>query len=606
VPRYPDFPVAPQLASNPVRSLIRLRYSLAIAFSAIVFAVGAAALPAYRQFPVVMPAGWLSPYLVTLLLAVVVVNLLVAAVAASAGAITGRVEHGTAIPDEVRTGGHGGLARPSAGLARRAAIVIVLGLVIVESLAHSGERSGWWATGLPRTEREAVTADGNGFWLDGTPQMEDSRFFVTAVAALSVDGRLNEIDDWLRSGRTGYAVLVALVARVLAPLGGVYSAVIFVGFVFWALAALTMHDLARRATGSEWAAILAAVFTATGIGFTFSIGQMMPNAAAYGAQAIVLWLIERLRVFSAAGRLRDLCISAAMAAAASTLNSQTPFFLLFPFLWRVGRTELHRLLIWAIVLYGCGMLWKRGLDVGGAGFGQGAGTTAVEAAFVCVGATLAVAVAARWRRESERLTAAFALVSAAAVCVAVVAAPDRVNSVLSSTASSLNLPEYILGRIRVPGDLQTAGEVDVLASIEAFRAALFDRDVLGAFPLPLLPLAALGMIGLRRRWVEWSVAVVVAAGLVAFAMDAVTGSLHPRLAFHAYPAIYLTAANGVMNAFRATRWILTGLSRSSPAGPRGGVVLPAALAGALVLWALVPSHASLVGDWTYAYFYGAS
>src|SRR5687767_4948575 len=108
-------------------------------------------------------------------------------------------------------------------------MVLLVVMVLAEGLGHTGERSGWWATGLPSSDGEASTADGNGFWLDGVPQMEDSRFFVTAVAAVSGEGELSELNGWVRSGRTGYVALVTLVARVIAPFGGVYTAVVAVG-----------------------------------------------------------------------------------------------------------------------------------------------------------------------------------------------------------------------------------------------------------------------------------------------------------------------------------------------------------------------------------------
>jgi hypothetical protein len=616
-------PVATRISPSPVVALLRGRYPFSVTVAALTFAFAAVTLPAYRQFPLVAPQGWLSPLIVALLFAVVGSSVLIALGAALSGVAGGHSYTGA-------FGQAGGVRGPNVpAVATRAASVrvhpsrlvirgqhvvrvLLVGLVLVETLSHTGERSGWWATGLPRAERDTSTADGNGFWLDGVPQMEDSRFFVTAVAAVSEEDRLDEIDGWVRSGRTGYVALVALLARVTAAFGGVYPAVLAVGVVFWALAVLAMDDLGRRATGSRWGGLFAGALTATGIGFTFTIGQMMPTAAAYGGVAIVVWLLERLGVFSAGGRLRDVCLTSAVAAGVSTLNSLAPVFLLFVFFSCIGRAALHRLLIWAAVLYGAGALWKRGLEASGAGFGGGLPTAA--AALAGAAAVLILVLAARWPRLTERFTALLALCGAAGVVVAIVFASAQVSALITRTADTLNLPEYILGRVGAMNHAGNAGGADVAGVLEGFRAAFFDDNVFGAFPFPLVPLALLGLVGLPRRWVDWCVAGAVAAGLVAFAMNAVTGSPHPRLVYNAYPAVYLAAANGLLNAFRGSRTVLTGLARAwkrerdagtSPV-QRAAAAVSTGVVVALVLWALVPSHASLWGDWSYERWHGAS
>jgi hypothetical protein len=88
--------------------------------------------------------------------------------------------------------------------------------------------------------------------------------------------------------------------------------------------------------------------------------------------------------------------------------------------------------------------------------------------------------------------------------------------------------------------------------INQMRYERLDQLVLAAFPTLLCLLAALGFARLPKEWWSWCLGLLVVALVETFVMDNLNGVPHPRLAYMAYPGIYLLAANGVRNLWAGT------------------------------------------------------
>jgi hypothetical protein len=441
---------------------------------------------------------------------------------------------------------------------------------------------------------------------------------------------LGPVDLVGRPGRAAYSFLVALLARFTYPFGSVYAAFVGINLVLWWGAALAMYDLGRRARGDWRAGWLAGLLTATGLGFTFMTGSPMSNAAAYGAAAIVLWLLERLRVFARPTRWTDQILAGVLAATAGLMYSFGPFYLGSVFFRHIGRAELRRLLLWAVVVLGTGRAWSGLLDwVAHAEDASGpAGMGYTVELLLLMGVVLALAGLGRLPRLwSEWCVAAPLVALSAAAGVLVGGGWGAALGTINAATGDLQLPHYLPGL----GDMLWQIGRRSLSSWAAFNGALqlsaFDQNVLAAFPPPVCLLALVGLARLSRRWREWALAVVASGGILAFGMNAFSGVHHPRLLYIAYPGMYLLAASGLLNVYAASSSVVSSLftlvSRLSwrPSGARGtkaaaaprepspgGPARPRALVrgvalaavAACVLAAVAPSNASLWGDWSYA------
>lgn len=463
-------------------------------------------------------------------------------------------------------------------------------LILTQGLSHLGPRSASWATGRPREELATTSADGYVFWLEGWPLQSDSSSFVDSLAVMSGGRSLGEIDTiGARSGRMAYPFIVSLVARLTAPLGSVYAGFVAVNLLLWWGGAMAVYDLARQARHSWATGMLGGTLAATGIGFTFMAGNAMSTAAAYGAVPIVLWLLHRLRVFASGSRWSDVVLTGCLSGVAGLLNSLAPFYLGFALFAYVGRTPLHRLLLWAATVLAVGVAWGRALDLAGdvPGIGLGgagqlvAGVVAMAPLVVCLAG--AAAFARLPRRWGEWLVGSGAVLGLAGGA-ALLAQPQLTTRLAMAALSSLHLPDYLLMQgVPLDGQLHTSWG----AIAGALRQGAFGDNVLAAFPPVVLLPALVGTFRLPRRWREWALAVAMSAALVTFVMNSVTGTHHPRILFVAYPAVYLLAASGLRNLFDvASRYV------NRP--------LAVAAVAVAVLATAVPANASLWGDWSYA------
>ncbi|MDQ3702253.1 MAG: hypothetical protein M3442_15230, partial [Chloroflexota bacterium] len=271
------------------------------------------------------------------------------------------------------------------------------------------------------------------------------------------------------------------------------------------------------------------------------------------------------------------------------LNSLAPFYLGFALFAYVGRTPLHRLLLWAATVLGVGVAWDRTLHLAGDvprlgpdGAGQVmAGLVAVAPLVVCLaGAATFACLPRRWGEWLVGSGAVLGLVGG----IALLSQPQLTTRLAMATLSSLHLPDYLLMQgVTLGGQLHTSWG----AVAGALRQGAFSDNVLAAFPPVVLLPALVGAIRLPRRWREWALAVAMSAALVTFVMNSVTGTHHPRILFIAYPAIYLLAASGLRNLFDgAARYV------NRP--------LAIAVVAFVVLATAVPANASLWGDWSYA------
>jgi hypothetical protein len=613
-----------------MRRLLRLRFPLALTVAALVQGIALAAGAEYLPRPFLPSPGWVSPVVVALMAAYLALTgviglwVCVARLAAwragwgagrrtvDAVAVTGPVKPRESADGPGAPGPDGALAgrrfwrlklaRPDEGARLRASIpwrVVVaacLGVaVLLAGATHLGERSGFWATSVPRWENDPSTADGEVLWLDGQPQQQDSGPFLSGLEVMTGRESADAISGYARSGRTAYPFLVGLAAPVTGVAGSVYGAFVLVNLLLWWGGAVAVCDLTRRAAGSTWAGLVAGIFVATGIGFTFAAGTAMSTAAAYGAVPIVLWVMDRLGVLTARSRLTDDVLTGCLASGAGLLNSLAPFFLVFGAAYYLGRSELRRLLLWAGLVLALGQAWSLWLGWAGRPAESPFFVGNVGAALAMLAGLLALVGLVRLpRRLGEGIVAGAVLGCTGLALLLLRLAPGQVRGAASLAVASLHLPEYIAARV-LPMVLGT-GSVSWIDALDDLRRGALDWDVLAAFPGPILLLAVLGLPRLPQRWRDWSLAIVISAGLTTFVMDAVTSSPHPRLMYLAYPGIYLLAAHGVANVYRFVadafpRW------RWLPAPVARGVAVAVVLA--CVVASAVPGQASLWGDWSH-------
>jgi hypothetical protein len=472
---------------------------------------------------------------------------------------------------------------------------VILGLVVLlEGVAHVGERSGSWATSVPRSERYERTADGYVEWLDGVPVQEDSSTFIQALGVMTGREPASAITGYARSGRTAYAFLVGLVASLTGELGSVYAGFVLINLLLWWGAAMAVYDLGRRWLRSWWAGLAAGLLTATGLGFTYMAGNAMSTAAAYGAVPLVLWTMERLRVFTPRSRWTDDALTGVLAAGAGLLNSQAPFFLVFGATFYAGRAELHRLLLWAVLVVGVGEAWGEVLKWTGRppSAPASAGDLAVGPALV--GAIVLLSALARSPRWfGERLVGGGVVLLAIGMVALFRVAPARALGVLDVALSGLHLPDYLTGPGAVLATVSGGTTGGGAAMLDLVRRNAMDLNLVAAFPVPVLLLAVAGLWRMPRRGLSWCAAVVASAFLVTLLMNAVTNAPHPRLAYVAFPGIYLLAAHGLQNVYRLA---LRAGDRVVGRGTAPRRVIAVAVLGACLVAAAAPSNASLWGD----------
>jgi hypothetical protein len=472
-------------------------------------------------------------------------------------------------------------------------------VVLFEGVPHLAERSGSWATSVPAHEYDESPADGHVVWLEGLPLQEDSATFLVGLEVMFGRKDAAAITAYARSGRLAYPFLVSLMAPLTGKLGSLYAAFAVVNLLFWWAGSLAVYDLSRRATGSWWAGVLAGLLVATGIGFTYMVGNAMSAAAAYGAVPVVLWLMERLRVFREGSRWTDDVLTGCITAGVGLLNSLAPFFLCFAALFYVGRVELRRLLLWAMLVLGIGEGLGRLLRwVGRPPSDVSPPADLRVTLLIAVAVALLVVLARLPRRWGEWAVACGATAVGVGLLVLAVAAPGRALAAADVALAGLHLPDYLTGvgkvifRVggAVSGSWREVPEV-------LLRGIAMDLNFLAAFPLPVIILAALGFAALPFRWQDWCAAVLVSAGLVTFLMNAATGAPHPRLMYVAFPAVYLCAAQGLWSLHGGVRWLLD--RWSWPAAPAMGRAVATAAVIVCLLAVAVPSNASLWGDWRF-------
>ena len=481
---------------------------------------------------------------------------------------------------------------PTVRVSGRAHVVaaLLLGVVVLaEALPHLGAGSGYWATGRPYHESDAVTADGSAYWLDGNPQSGDAYTSVMGVYVMS--GRsATQSFGWVRPGRAAYPFLVSLVGRPLAPLISLSAVFAIVNLVLWWGAALAMYDMARAARGSWWVGLAAGALTATGLGFTVMAGTFMSYAPGYAAGALVLWLVWRLHALSPSARWTDTLLTGWLAGAASLLNSLAPYFLLAVALWGIGRAPFGRLLVWAAAVVSIPLAFGRLI-----GPSETTGLIVFTPSQV-LGIVLPVAgvaiLAALMRvggHIAERIVCAAVLVVGAVVLVTLAGNPALREQLFDQLFAYLQLPEYLVGRAAVERIGRT------LLWPPAVSTWLFGANVGAAFPPAVLTLAAFGVFGLSRERVDWALAAAVGGAAVAVTMNTLSSVNHPRLMYLAFPGVYLLAASGLANAYYATRLLVTAGNPLAP-NRRAADVLAWAVVIVLLLGAFAPSNASLWGN----------
>ncbi len=637
-----------------VAFLRRRRLALAATGAAVLFAVTVAILPGYIPVPPGSAPGWLNLPLTFVLFGYVAVSLLLGALASLVPLLEGpsarpagprpRPPTSRAMPGAAAlrrpplalpvarpraaggryvvwgaalvplAAGHGqtppsadGPSSLRAGRAldrlqrrlreRRAghlfAATLLGALVLLQGLAHLGERSASWATGRPRDELAPISADGYVFWLEGWPLQSDSSTFVESLAVMSGRRSLGEIDTiGARTGRMAYPFIVSLITRLTAPLGSVFAGFLAVNLALWWVGSLAVYDLTRQARHSWTTGLLGGALAASGIGFTFMAGNAMSTSAAYGAVPIMLWILHRLRVFAPGARWSDLTLTACLSGVAGLLNSLAPFYLGFALFAHVGRTPVHRLLLWAAMVVAVGVAWDRALDLAGGPPGSGLSAPGLVTAGLGAAAPLIVVLAgaalfARLPRRWGEWLVGLGVVLGVVAIGALLSRPQTASRLALGALSSLHVPDYLLlGGVTLGGQFHNSWGV----AAEALRQGSFFGNILAAFPPVVLVPALVGIYRLPRRWREWALGVAVSAALVTFVMNSVTGTHHPRILFIAFPAVYLLAASGLRNLYDTAARYLN----------RPVAVVAVAVA---VLAIAVPANASLWGDWSYAYHF---
>lgn len=562
---------------------------ISLASGAILFAFVVATVPPYRAFPWEAPGGWQNPLLVFTL--GTCVALWLGALAARCVATTIRPLFGRPVRLWTgRTASDDALVQPAVSTLRHVAAASILALLVfVGTLSHVGDGSGFWRTSRPVSESDVVTADGYVFWLEERPLQSDSAHFVMGYAALFGEAALEgDPLGWLRAGRVAYTFLTRLAAGPAGMIGTTYGAFIAVNAVMWWGASMALYDLTRAARRSWWTGVAAGVLTATGLGFTFMVGAAMSPSAAYGAAALVPWVMWRLGALSIGTRMRDVVISGSLAGSAGLLNSLTPTFLLFALLWRGGVAEFRRLLLWSVIALAITVAWGRVLDVASLPT-----PTAQQVMVALTPAALilpALAIQLLPRVATEWLFAAGLSLSGFAAAALLVLTPSRVTLLMPQLLNELQIPDYVLGRATQLTKVFRAR--DLWAITNELRAGGFGEHLVAAFPSVLCPLAVVGLVGTRSSWIRWAGAVFVAAAVTTVGMNSLTGVPHPRLMYLAFPAVYLLAAGGLHTTWTTIVSLARPASRA-PSRLTSNVALVAVTV--LLCVAIAPSFAGLFG-----------
>ena len=575
-----------------MRIFTSLQVPLALSLSAVTLSVVASTVPTFQGFPWRLPDGWWNP---PLFLAFAGYGA-VAAFTVGAACVASIARPGRLVRSAQPSGDEHETHDQTTSQYGHLAAGLILGVaVLVSGLPHVGAGSGFWQTSKPALETDVPPADGYTFWLDQQPTQSDSGHFVLGYEALFTAAPFDpSVVGWLRSGRVAYTFLVSLVSGIAGLAAGVYGAYVVINLVAWWAASMALYDVATHARRSWWAGLLAGVLTAGGLGFTFVAGAAMSPAAGFAAAALIPWVMWRLGALTpGTSRANDLT-TAALAGSAGLLNSLTPTFLLFTLLWRAGRSELHRLVVWAAVALLITVTWGRLLDVVIAGDAAPARVAVALAPLVLLVPCLAMFRLPR--RAAEWLVGSTATAAVVIGVLAVALAPQVVDSLISQLLTNLQLPEYAILQRRQAAPLTA---LSWWTTVDAYRAGGFGEHFPAAFPSLLCALAVVGLIGLPARWARWAGAIIASAAFTAVGMNTLTGNAHPRLMYLAFPGIYLLAASGLMTIGH----VIAPRTTDATGGP--GTALRRGLAVAVVIALLVvavaPSYAGLWGDWSYAH-----
>jgi hypothetical protein len=602
-----------------MRALFRLRLPLSLTVGVVVQGIAIAAGFVYVGSPLFPRPGWAAPATVSVLLSYLLITAAITlwmcvsrisprrfgrmtapvaagraprpVTSASAEPITGARFRRMSVqpqPGARRAIGNSVPLRQVAVGAGFAALVLLAGGT------HLGQRSGFWASSIPRMESDPSTGDGHVMWLEGIPLQEDSAPFLFGVEAMSGRVPASEIAVIGRSGRVAYSFLVSLIAPVTAAAGSMYTGFVLLNLLMWWGGAVAIYDLARRAMHAEWVGVVAGVLVATGIGFTFAAGTPMSVVAAYGSVPIVLWVMDRFGVLTARSRLTDDVLVAFLAAGAGMLNSLLPFFLCFGACYFAGRCDLRRLVLWAAILGAIGQLWNVWLGWIGPRSWQ-VGLNSLRSVLVVLVVVLLLFGLTRLpRRLGEAIVAMAVLALVAIALLLAVVLPGRLMTAGTVALAGLHIPEHITALVlpKVMG----GGSTNWMELLTGLRLGALDLEVASAFPGPVLWLAAAGMPRLPQRWRDWAFAIIISAALTTFVQDTVTSAPHPRLMYLAYAGVYFLAAHGVANLYRLLSTAGGRVPWLSPSAAR--VVALTGVAVCLAA-AIVPGQASLWGDWSF-------
>jgi hypothetical protein len=490
---------------------------------------------------------------------------------------------------------------------RRHALAAAVFAVVValEGVAHQGAASGPIATSRPLFDADEASADGFAIWVEGQPVLSESLYTWQQVDALSrraPSAGVDFVQDMagVRTGHAAYAFFVALAARLTTPFGSVLAGYVIVNLLFWWAGAMATYDLARRAAGSWPAGVIAGLLTATGIGFTWMAGVPYSGCAAYGAVAMVLWLIDRVRVFDDDTPVRHLILVCLVACATSLLYGLVPLLAGFAVLAYFWRSDWRRLLVWTCFLFGGGQAWAQVTFMASGGWAHYDPSSVSRPALtagVLTGMAAACWTMFRLRRsQSDRLIAmlAGAMLGASALTYAI--APGVLVTGLNTITASAQVPRYLGDLGQLAGRSIAPFAVPLQHLAEPLRLTFVDLHVEAAFPGTVAALAALGFVRLPRRWADWCCALLGIVTLQMLVMNTVSGAPHPRLMYFAFPAVYVLAGNGTA---LLGGWMQAGVQAMLRRPSRIPVAAGLLTAAAVLTPVVLASNAVLWGDLTY-------
>jgi hypothetical protein len=363
---------------------------------------------------------------------------------------------------------------------------LLLAVCLVELVSHSGARNGFLASSRPESGVEAWTpADGYATVLDGHLAQGDGLFLLPMLRTFLDRGPPGPSEYDRRAGHT---YLVSL----LQPPLGTYWGFAGLNLLAWWGAALGVWWLGARRWPGTLVPWIASLLVATGQGFVFMGAAPQPHAVAFGALVLLVVLADALGLWGQHP-------SPEPQPGPRTDSKPEPGWTAGVKLgWATGAMGLIYFVAVPALLY----YWLYGLAGGRARLRVLFLTTAV-----------AVALLFAWQAYGSAL----------------------------------------LGLTFSGGNNDYAGEAvwSWLGELRRGPAAVLDQlhggslrgIVVGAFPYPFLALAGLGLVVSPRESRRWALALLVATALPAIAFT--TRFQLPRLAYFAYPAVYLLAAAGV-------------------------------------------------------------